>query len=97
MLDMGDLSDRARGIIQAFQYHTEGKAVAFWDVIIDEDGYIWSADEDDDVEFLVEHAFLRPAKRQPSKFLKTVAEDVKLPLNPRRVWQVTEQFKKLAA
>jgi hypothetical protein len=94
---MSDLNPRARGIIDAFRYHEAGKAIAFWGVLIDEDGYIWSSDEDADVEFLVEHAVLRPAEKAASSFLKMVAADVKMTLNPRRVWQVTEQFKKIAA
>lgn len=97
MLRMDDLNTRARGILDAFQYHKPGYVIAFWDVLIDEDGYIWTAKEDEDVEFLVEHTFLRPATREATDFLKHVAEGRNMHLNPRRVWQVTEQFKKLAA
>jgi hypothetical protein len=97
MIDMADLSTRARGIVEAFQYHAAGKVVTFWDVLIDENGYIWSRDEDADVEFLVEQAILRPVIHEPSNFLKTVAVSAKYTLNPRRVWQVTDQFKRLAA
>jgi len=95
---MSDLNPRARGVIDAFQYHAEGKVISFSGLLIDEHGYIWSGAEDEDIAFLVEHAVLRPAEpREPSSFLQSVAEDVKLTLNPRRVWQVTEQFKKMAA
>lgn len=98
MFDMARLDPHARGILDAFSYHRSGQVITFEQILLDEEGYIWSADEDPAVESLVEYAFLRPvAGREPSPFLQRVAEATGHALNTRRVWQVTEEFKKLAA
>lgn len=93
-----DLSYRAREILSAYRYHAPDAVLAFWGILVDEQGCLWSSDEDLDVEQLVENTFLRPVSPQsPSAFLRSIAREENLRLNPRRVWQVTEAFKKAAA
>lgn len=95
---MDQLTYRARNILAAYEYHEPDTVIAFWDVLIDEDGNLWTQTKDSDAEQLVELAFLRPVPQgQPSAFLRAVAREQGLRLHPRRVWQLTETFKKVAA
>ena len=88
----------SKAILDTWPTCQPGTIASFWGILFDEEQYLWTRSDDDDVALLVEHGLLKPSgPREPSSFLRQVAQDFNLELRSGRAWRVPGYLRKTLA